>query len=809
MQSDLTRRRLLAAAVAAGVIGISATNADDLLEQFAPLSGGVWSAADRSRPTELGNPYGEARVTIDDDGVPHVESQDEHAATYAVGYQHGYDRLFQLDLQRRLMRGELSAVVGELTLESDEFHVRMDFLEAARASWELLSDTHVGSLIEAYADGVNAARADNPLPIEFELLEFEPDPWTPVDTLLMEKQISWSLTGNFRALRRAVASDQLEADIYEALFPERMDHDVPILRIDHAEADRLGTVRGVDGDSSSEVDTDTDSVGSRTALASWLHAFETPPGYGSNSWVLSGDHTASGRPILANDPHLELLTPPLWYEQHVRVPEYAVRGVTFPGVPFVVIGASEHATWGVTNVGADVLDCYTYKIDDDEERYQYDGGWQAFEIDEHEIEVADGENRTITTRKTVHGPLLEQEGERVGVAWTGLTATRTAQAVYELGLSETVDDALEAARQFDTPTQNLLFASSDGGTCYVVTGKLPIRETDGAVVDGDRVFDGSNGEGEWSGFTPYGHSSWDGFVPFEEKPQAIDPEALATANQRVADDPDHYIGAAYAMPYRGQRIYDELDGLLDGETTIESHLALQTDTRDERADDLLPLLLEAIDSHPEDSASEDDGFRNARETLEAWNHHMDRDEAGALVFARWLEHYRAAVFEPHFEATDLDTSYYPNDWILATLPPESPVFDHTDRETAMIDALEATLEELSEADLETYGDWNTTEPITHPFGDEAPFLNYDVRPLDGSRATVNNYRFESAVGASWRMVVEAGGDGRGIVPGGNSGDRFSPHYSDQFEAWSRGEYKSMERRVNGDRVMRFSEGLDD
>ena len=802
VQTDVTRRGVLAATIVAGVLGISISEAGDLFEQFAPLSGSAWRAAGRERPDSLESPHGPATVTIDAEGVPHVEAEDERGAYYAVGYQHGYDRLFQLDLQRRQMRGELSAVVGDVTLESDEFHARMDFPEAARSTWEGVRETHLGPLVEAYAEGVNAAIDDHPLPLEFELLEFEPEPWTPTDCFLMEKQISWSLTGNFRALRRAVARDQLEEPVFEGLFPERMDHDVPILRIDHDHAELLGEVRGVaadgaDGDpeNASDGNDSNESTDARSALADWLTSFESTPGVGSNSWVVSGDHTDAGTPILANDPHLELLTPPIWYEQRVRTPETDVRGVTFPGVPFVIIGANQTTAWGVTNVGADVLDCYTYEFDD-EDRYRYREEWRELETEAHEIEVSGGENRTITRRRTVHGPLLEREDERVGVAWTGLTATRTIQAVYDLGRAEGVEAAVEATRQFDAPTQNLVVADADGGTAYVVTGRIPIRRIDGEVVDGNRLFDGSAGEGEWDGYTPYGDSDWSGFVPFEEKPHALNPDVLATANQRVADDPDHYLGVAYAEPYRGQRIYDVLDDTLEGttagDTDLEFHRALQTDTRDERADHLLATLLEAVDQS--EAAHEGrESLEDAVETLSSWSQHMDRDEPGALLFARWLEHYREWVLEPLFKGTSLDESYAPNDWIVAELEPGSPVFEAHERSRAelMVEALRDTLEERDAEGWDGYGDWNTTSPISHPFGAEAPFLNYESRAADGSRATVNNYRVESAVGASWRMVSQPGGEAWGIVPGGNSGDYFDEQYDTQFGRWVDGEYKPM------------------
>nr|WP_086009425.1 penicillin acylase family protein [Natronococcus jeotgali] len=803
MMGDHTRRAVLAGALAAGVGGLTLSGARELLGQFAPLSGTAWDAADRSISDRVASSHGEATVRYDEDGVPSIDADAEPAAYFAVGYVQAFDRLAQLDLQRRVMRGRVSELAGEGTLEDDEFHVAMDFAGAAEATWEHVAETPAGPLVEAYADGVNAAIEREGLPLEFELLGYEPEPWTPVDSMLMEKQISWNLTGNFGELRRALVADRLGEDVLAELFPERLDHDVPILR----ESLEAGTLED-DADVGSVAG--ADAVG--TALTDWLSRFESPPGVGSNSWVVSGEHTESGLPIVAYDPHLTLMAPPLWYEQHVETPETSVRGATFPGVPFVIAGANDRGAWSFTNVGADVLDCYTYEIDDGGERYRYDGEWREFDREEREIAVAGGDDRPLEVRKTVHGPVLEREGRTVGVAWTGHTATRTTEAIYEYERSDGLEDLLEATRKFDLPTQNLVYADADGRTLYYATGKLPIREVDGEVVSGNRIFDGSAGEGEWEGFEPFGESSWEGFVPFEAKPHAIDPDVLATANQRVVDDPDHYIGVAYATPYRGARIYDRLDErIASGEPTdLEFHRELQNDTRDGRAERLVPELLEALEGRVEDEAESDGGsdplLEDARETLADWEYGMDADSRGALLFARWMDRFRELVVEPAFEEAGLDESYYPDDWVIATLPADSPRFAERSRTETMVAALEDALAEIDEAGWKTYGDWNSTRAIDHPFGAEAPFLNYPELPADGSRATVKNYRVESAVGSSWRMVVEPGGEATAVLPGGNSGDYFSDHYADQLEGWLANDQTPMDRTLEGEPDVVFEEG---
>ena len=804
MPADTTRRGVLAGLVAAGTGGLALTSASDLLDSFAPLSGEAWDAADRSLPETVESPHGDASLHVDGFGVPHIEAEDETAAYFAVGYVQAFDRLFQLDLQRRVMRGQLSELIGEATVEDDEFHVRMDFAGAAEATWELVSDTRAGPLVEAYADGVNTVIEEGQLPLEFELLGYEPRPWTPVDSMLMEKQISWDLTGDFSELRRALLADRLDDELVETLFPRRLDHGYPILGGGAVDGDASGRLdmRGHPNaqSQSAPLDGQSESPPLDAELTRYLSAFESPHGVGSNSWVVSGAHTESGDPILAYDPHLSLMTPPLWYEQHVETPERSVRGATFPGVPFVIAGANDRGAWSFTNVGADVLDCYRYEIDEDGDRYRYRGEWREFEREEHTIRVSGGDDRTLTRRKTVHGPLIEREDRRVGVAWTGHTATRTTVAIDAFGRSDGLDDVREATREFDLPTQNLVYADADGRTMYYLTGKLPIRQVDGEVVAADRIFDGSAGEGEWDGFEPFGRSSWDGFVPFEEKPHAIDPDVLATANQRVIDDPDHYIGVSYATPYRGMRIEERLADAV-GDTDPEFHRELQNDVLDGRAAQLAPDLVAAVQEDDEGAAT--DRIVDAASTLDEWEYRMEPESEAALVFARWFTAFRGQIVEPTFEDADLDESYYPNDWVIATLPGDHSLFEDRSRESMMVDALAEALDEIDEEGWSVYGDWNSTRSITHPLGVEAGFLDYRTRPADGSRATVKNFRVESAVGSSWRMVVSPGEAATAILPGGNSGDYFSPHYDDQFERWLANDQKSMGLAVAGEQRTQF------
>ena len=799
----LDRRAFVAALLAGAVGGVTLTEARSYLDRFAPLSGGVWDAATRDVPERVASPYGSATVRYDDTGVPTVEADDERALYFAVGYLHAADRLFQMDLFRRRMGGTLAAAVGEQGVESDLFHARMDFRGAAEANWDAVRDTPTGDAMEAYVAGVEAYRTTGELPVEFGLLDYEPEPWTPVSSMLVEKQLAWGLTGSFRSLRKAVVSDDLGVDVAESLVPARMDHDVPIIR-DGSETDgneRAGADASGDGSNGDVTDLGTLRGDDSAALSNYLSGFESPRGIGSNSWLVSGERTASGRPLVANDPHLTLIAPPIWYGMYQRGPELAVDGVTFPGVPFVVIGQNRSGAWGFTNTGADVLDVYTYEIDG--EQYRDGDEWREFETEERTIEVTGGENRTVTVRKTVHGPVIERERTTVGVAWTGFQASRTARAIHELDRSGGREQAVAALEKFDSPTQNVVYADREGNTFYGVTGLIPVRRTDGETVRGDRVFDGSARESEWPGYAPYGEPDLDsGWTPFEEKPQVRDPDYLATANQRVLDDPNYYLAEAYAAPFRARRIYDLLDERAASDESFDLGYMqeIQLDTRDERAALFVPTILDARDAMSERA-------HDAADTLDGWDYRMDRDSEAALVFARFLDHYRSAVFEETLDSAGLDDAYYPNDWVLLGLAPDSvwfrdpPAGESRERADVVAEAMDETAAEMEREDETTYGEYNRTT-IDHPF--DLDFLNYPRLPTDGSPATVRNFRVESGAGTSFRLLARFDGEpSLGVIPGGNDGDYFSEHYHDQLEEWADGAYFDLTPTTEGGVDVRF------
>ncbi len=776
---------MLGALLAGGTGAAALSPAGGFLERLAPLSGTVWERA-RETPERVESPYGAATVTYDDRHVPTVEAETERAAHYAAGVAQAADRLLQMDLFRRRARGTLAAAVGEPGVESDLFHVRMDFEAAAEADLERLAGTDAERQLDAYVAGVNEYVENHPPGVGFGLLGYEPDPWRPVDTALIATELSWFLTGSFAPLERDLRRRRMDADLHAELYPDRLNHGAPIVRPDEVEGDVRGRADDATGGSTAaragRAGTPRDAAD--PGFVSWLRSFEGPPLAGSNAWVVSGERAAGGDPIVCNDPHLALSAPPIWYQLGYRIGDRRVAGATFPGAPFVVIGENDRGAWGVTNVGADVMDCYGYAVDGDS--YRYRGEDRPFETEERTIAVSGGEDRTVTARRTVHGPYVEREvgGERrgVGVAWTGLAGSGILEALLGWNRSTGVDEFRAATRAFDVPTQNVHYADADGRTLYQVAGRIPVRRIDGEVVPGGRVFDGSAGEAEWDGYEPYGVSSWAGFVPFDEKPAVIDPDYVASANQRPLDDPAYPIARRYASGFRGRRIYERLDEAVEREDLDRFALRdLQLDTVDGRARLLVPGIVGARERLPDRA----DPWIDA---LADWDFRMDRDSEAALFFARLWPAFLDRTWDPFLEERDLGGVSPPPAWVTVTLPPDHEAFGG-DRTAVLAEAAGAAVDEIEREGWETYGDYNTTG-IDHNLGSVVRGLNYPRRPTDGSPATVRAFD-PSGYGASYRLVADLGGESLDVIPGGNDGRPAGDSYVDQLPLYADGEYRRL------------------
>jgi len=514
----------------------------------------------------------EVSVERDNWGVPHIRAASVEDLAEAQGFVTAQDRLWQMDLLRRAARGQLSEVLGPLTLEIDRDFRTLNFSRAADTDMQMMSP-EVRQVLEAYARGVNHAiemRASR-LPIEFTLLNYKPKPWQPTDTLVLGCYMYRTLTDTRRQeMRRAIVTAKVGPDIAKDLFSAdaAMDHFVvgdPGSGKD-AHAARADDDPDNDDDSQDPEDVlkasrspestpnaaDLPDVTSVLAneVRNWLVESQRDirRSLGSNNWVVSGDHTASGKPLLANDMHLELTLPPIWYEVHLTAPEWNVKGFSLPGAPMVVVGHNDRIAWGFTNNHADVLDLYIETFNPaNPDEYRVNGQWKKANVYDEVIKVKgrpDEHMRLVVTR---HGPVVKAEGDKsYAMRWTVLEPGALCTFYNWLGKARNWAEFREIMKGIWGPGQNVVYADVDGNIGYILGAHVPVRKKG----HGEVPVPGDTDDYEWTGY-----------IPFEQLPQVFNPNSglIVTANARVTG-PEYkqYITDHWEEPYRTARIYDLL-----------------------------------------------------------------------------------------------------------------------------------------------------------------------------------------------------------------------------------------------------------
>ncbi|MYL51678.1 penicillin acylase family protein [Halobacillus litoralis] len=708
----------------------------------------------------------EASVTVtrDDQGVPHIQAENELDVFRAQGYVQAQDRLFQMELARRQASGRLSEVVGEATVDQDRYFRTLGLRRAAEKSLAVYSD-EANERLEAFAEGVNAFMENEPLPPEFAMMNIDPEPWTPLDSLTIGKYMAFDLGGHWerQAFNYYLLQNFSEEEAYE-LFPTYPEDAPTVLA-------------------------EKDAVDIEKSFANVIIPNEFN---GSNNWVVSGDRTASGSPMLADDPHLGMATPSIWYQMHLEAPGYNVSGVIFAGIPGIILGHNDNIAWGVTNVGPDVQQLYLEKRHpENPHQFLYEDEWEEAEVFTETIDVKDGDPVELEVVETRHGPVISDYAGESGkdtllsLRWTALDATTELEAVLEMNRADDWESFEKGLEKFLVPTQNFVFASKDGTIAYKANGQVPIyNEPDDALLP----MRGWESEDEWQGF-----------VPFDELPRVVNPEEgfIATANNKITtEDYPYHISHNWAQPYRYARISQMLEG--ENELTPEQFQAMQMDVKNLQAEEFLPLLMERVD--PMTSLEKETLAR-----MEEWNREDDRALAQPLVFHRWMANIEDELYnvdlsreiQKFFEGSGQTT-----DELLRKGDESRWVQKAGGMETLVTDAFQATVKEVSEEYGEDPSDWAWGEAhaveFTHPLssiGFLDRFLNSgDPHPVSGSRVTVRAAGFNSEGlvnhGASWRFVIDMDNptESYHVVGPGQSGHFRSDWYHDQLEDWVEGEY---------------------
>ena len=722
-------------------------------------------------------------IVRDAHAIPHISGETIEDVIFAQGYAHAQDRLWQLEFQRRVGAGRLAEIVGADALPTDRFMRMLGFYRLAEASIADLSDeTRVW--LEAYADGVNAYLTDRegPLPLEFLLLGHDDiEPWRPADSVVWIKMMSLDLSRNWQnELLRARLATRLSEEQIADLWPDYAS-DAPVTL-----AADLGRI-------------DLDRLASVLPPA-------PPPGMGSNGWVVSGERSETGAPLLANDPHLGLRAPGTWYLAHLKAPELELIGAGLPGVPGIALGHNGEIAWGMTNTGPDTQDLFIEKIDpEDPTRYLTPEGSAAFDSRREIISVKDADDVTFTIRSTRHGPVISDlvpdigavagEDRVLALAWTALLENDTSiETLFDLTKAPDWERFLATVERNATPQQNVFYADRKGHIGMVAPGLVPLRRS---------------GDGLWPvpGWT--GEHDWTGFIPKDALPKQADPEngQLINANNRIVPpDYPYLITAFWEAPHRARRI-EKLIG--DGKHGLESFATIQLDQFSLLADDFLPAMLEAA---PADQRSEE-----AMDKLVAWDRVMRVEAAEPLIFAAWYRAFTRLIYQD--ELGPLFTSFWgirPQfiQHVLTAKPGWCD--DQTTEAVETCPDLAARALPLALDDLAArYGDdpagwrWGAAHPATmaHPILGQVPVLGDLVNilhPVGGDSVTVNvgHYShhneaspFASIQAASYRGLYDLGDLDRSrfIAATGQSGHPLSPHYRDLTALWAAGETVSMTR----------------
>ncbi|MCF6522308.1 penicillin acylase family protein [Streptomyces sp. JJ36] len=602
-----------------------------------------------------------APVTVKRDahGIPQLYADDSRDLFLAQGYVHAQDRFWQMDVRRHTTSGRLSEMFGESQVETDAFLRTLGWREVAEREYARLAPA-TKRYLKAYAAGVNAYLRDHQgseLSVEYAALDlkydYEPEPWDPVDSVAWLKAMAWDLRGNMEdEIDRALMSSRLSEEDIEALYPpypyERNEPIVEAGSVDEA-TEEYEPAGGVSTGTSTTPGVEQAVQGARTQLGSLAEVLDEVPallgpngsGIGSNSWVVSGEYTTTGKPMLANDPHLAPTLPSVWSQMglHCRSVSkdcaFDVAGFTFAGMPGVVIGHNQDIAWGFTNLGADVTDLYLEKIEDGQ--YVRDGERHAFTTRKELIKVAGGRDREITVRATGNGPLISDrsseaadvgeeapvrsaapdrgDGYAVSLRWTALTPGRSMDAVFALNTASDFEEFRAAARKFEVPSQNLLYADTEGNIGYQAPGKIPVR---------------GKGDGRYPAPGWDSDYRWTGYIPQEALPWEYNPERgyIVTANQAVIDQRKYpyLLTEDWGYGARSQRIHDLLRSKLEdgGKVSTKDMQTMQLDNSSEIAKLLVPYLLK-IDV-------KDPYVREAQELLRGWDYSQDADSAAAAYF---------------------------------------------------------------------------------------------------------------------------------------------------------------------------------
>lgn len=759
----------------------------------------------------------EATIRRDSFGVPHIAAMSKEDLSMAQGYAMAQDRLWQMDLLRRAAAGRLSEIIGPATLETDRTFRRLGLKEAAERDVALL-DADERAELEAFARGVNRFIEErHTLPIEFALLRYEPEPWRPADTLLIVGYMYQTLTSSWRwDLNRLDTSAKLGKERAAYLYDDAVSpYDHPIVGAQAPSAapshKMAATKRILSSPSAmaamtppeaapSSIASEEPSDSSSSAL--WGFAQSTllqmdeqiRAAFGSNNWVVDGTHTASGKPLLANDTHLSLTTPDIWYTVQLSIPGWNAEGFTLPGVPGVVVGHNDQIAWGFTNTGADVQDLYSETFNPENPlEYRANGKWVAAEDRKEIIKIKGRPAETLDVIVTRHGPVVAQRGETgYALRWTATEPGGLANSYFKIQFAHSWQEFRESLRDAAGPAQNIVYADVAGHIGFLVAARIPIRKCGAWPPPGSPL-----PENTPCGAAPLpgdsGEYEWKGYIPFDELPQALDPPGgiIATANaQVVGPGYAHYINSNWATPWRVDRIFKLLS--TGKKFQPEDFAAIQADIVSELDLTVAKELVKAT----EKSKPRDERTTKLIQMLASWNGEMKADSVEATFMEQTVRALGRNLFNPYMGETL--PNYTRNEVFLERVLRERPAMwlpsEFQSYDDFIIASADLAVAELTTStgrtDISTW-QWGPRNELfmAHPLGQKgilAHMLSVGPMVQSGSPGCIKAMGISH--GPSMRLVADTSDWDRSFmeITTGESGELGSEHYLDQFPLWFAG-----------------------
>lgn len=719
-------------------------------------------------------------ITSDRFGIPTITAQTRRDAALALGYVTARDRLFQMDLLRRRAAGRLSEILGNVAIETDKRQRVIGFNRVAPKIVAHLPNEQK-EILAAYADGVNAfIKQMGTAPMEFLLLRYRPEPWKAEDTILVALNMFQTLSFSDDEERMmSIMEKSLPPEVVAFLTPDTDSYTQTLL----GGADSHRPIQPIPVEALASIRQDPKRNGARAKLVQ-----PTELGEGSNNWAVDGSKTSDGRAIVANDTHLSLSVPNVWYRAALRYGGIETAGVFLPGVPAVIIGSNGHVAWGFTNIGGDFLDLVQLEINPaDPDEYKTPNGWKRFEVVEEQIKIKGGEHVLHPVKLTTWGPVSPTPlmGVQVAIHATAQQPDAVDVGLLEMDQAKTLEDALSVMNHFGAPPQNVVAADVNGRVGWTYCGRIPIRKGfDGATTKS--WADGSNG--------------WNGYIPPSELPRIVNPPDgfLVTANNRTLGKNYPYtIGHNFANSYRAYRITERLNAM--ERVTEQDMFQLQLDTRCDFYDFYRQLALSVL---TDSVIADNPHLLKARKHLAAWDGKVEVDSVAFGLLVRFRKILAGDVFEPFlalcqeadgnflytWRTMDVPLQMLLTEKIAETLP--DPVH-YQNWDEFILSKLDQSIDQLcseyscKSLDQVTWGKIHRPR-ISHPLGFIpvlGRFLNMPQSPLPGSDGCVRSPR------ASERMAVSPGHHADGIlhIPCGQSGHPLSKNYKDQHGYWVRGE----------------------